>query len=317
MKKLILIILAILLNLNIAFSAPGPWGIAINKGTQQCTAYWPGDEFVSYELPTGWSGYFPDQYVEFKTNKGKVCFVERYGEDSWNNCCNQLQINNLKFKVENKVLVDRTEKAEICNYDNGSHILQPDSLRNVCKSITTEDVQRIETCNYTEKSLVISEDEATGCYVEYETSFVDVKLIRKKENNVINSLSIGRTPKPGECPNIPNQTDNNITFERVAYGLDPLLYDSYQFKPHQFIIVDIAPTIYDSNFCEFESGDTEKCCNQLGYAFLAEDITQKKQNPFTQQQSIFEIGTIIITAIIIISILVGLFYLIKKSKKTA
>lgn len=37
--------------------APAPYYLAINYATRQCGEYWPGDEYVNYELPTGWTSY--------------------------------------------------------------------------------------------------------------------------------------------------------------------------------------------------------------------------------------------------------------------
>jgi hypothetical protein len=84
MKKLIaLVIFAVIL-------APAPWGIAINTQTQQCAAFWGGDEYAVYQLPEGWQDYYPDKDDLIHTPIG-TCTWE---EDDWDGraekCCVEL-----------------------------------------------------------------------------------------------------------------------------------------------------------------------------------------------------------------------------------
>lgn len=46
-----------LLLIASASPAPLPHYLAINYATKQCGEYWPGDEYVNYDLPTGWTAY--------------------------------------------------------------------------------------------------------------------------------------------------------------------------------------------------------------------------------------------------------------------
>lgn len=39
---------------KIAFCAPAPSVLVVNHSAKQCAMYWSGDEFVYYELPSGW-----------------------------------------------------------------------------------------------------------------------------------------------------------------------------------------------------------------------------------------------------------------------
>ncbi len=41
-------------------AAPATEGIAINEQTKECAGYWGGDEFIQYQLPSGWKSYYPD-----------------------------------------------------------------------------------------------------------------------------------------------------------------------------------------------------------------------------------------------------------------
>jgi hypothetical protein len=84
MKKILtLIIFAVVL-------APAPWGIAINTQTQQCAAFWGGDEYVAYQLPEGWQDYYPDSDDIIHTPAGS-CHWDRYNrEQRAEKCCTEL-----------------------------------------------------------------------------------------------------------------------------------------------------------------------------------------------------------------------------------
>jgi len=64
--------------------SPGPWGIALNHDTKQCTDYWTGDEYAYYRLPEGWVDYYPeDGFIETKYG---TCTYKGSAEA----CCQQL-----------------------------------------------------------------------------------------------------------------------------------------------------------------------------------------------------------------------------------
>jgi hypothetical protein len=84
MKKLLtLIIFAVIL-------APAPWGIAINTQTQQCAAYWGGDEYVSYPLPDGWLAYYPNNNNIIQTPTGECHWDRDNRAERAEKCCVEL-----------------------------------------------------------------------------------------------------------------------------------------------------------------------------------------------------------------------------------
>lgn len=82
--------------ISIISSAPSPWGIAINPETEQCTAFWPGDEFSRCSLPEGWNYHSPSEYINnthiIKTEFGNCNFTKGLEEK----CCNQLNLEYIK-----------------------------------------------------------------------------------------------------------------------------------------------------------------------------------------------------------------------------
>ena len=96
MKKIILFLISILIFvslIDVAFSAPMSWGVALNHETKECAGYWGGDEFTSYVLPDGWKEYYPDYSKYEETGKLVIeteigdCDFSKGNEDE---CCNQL-----------------------------------------------------------------------------------------------------------------------------------------------------------------------------------------------------------------------------------
>jgi len=73
-----------------ATAAPGPWGIAINAATHECGGYWAGDEDVHYDLPAGFTAYYPThdgtERPPIQTPFGS-CAFDRIHEET---CCQQL-----------------------------------------------------------------------------------------------------------------------------------------------------------------------------------------------------------------------------------
>ncbi len=55
--KVVVFATASLLIIAATSPAPAPYYLAINYATKQCGEYWPGDEYVNYVLPAGWTTY--------------------------------------------------------------------------------------------------------------------------------------------------------------------------------------------------------------------------------------------------------------------
>ena len=90
MKKayyLTVVIVAFSISIVTVYSAPAPWGLALNHETKECAGYWAGDEFSYYELPDGWEAYYPslpNNSIEIETGQCNFRYREYEG------CCNQL-----------------------------------------------------------------------------------------------------------------------------------------------------------------------------------------------------------------------------------
>lgn len=90
-KRVLLAIISLLLIASTSF-APLPEYLAINYETKQCGRYWPGDEFVNYDLPSGWNSYAyqsSDGYVSVETAIG-TCKVPTMQTSLAQACCTQL-----------------------------------------------------------------------------------------------------------------------------------------------------------------------------------------------------------------------------------
>jgi hypothetical protein len=107
MKRGILLFLFVtifLLNISLFSAAPLPWGIAINSETNECAGYWGGDENIQYDLPEGWTSYYPEYEEETKDG---IC-IEGVG-----NCTGKFQckINELpeSFCWDSKELCENVD----------------------------------------------------------------------------------------------------------------------------------------------------------------------------------------------------------------
>jgi len=90
MKKVILLTLALfLISITLVKAAPAMWGLALNPETKECAGYWLGDEFKQYDLPIGWSSYYPNYEKGniIETDFGNCTFVI---ENDMGDCCKQL-----------------------------------------------------------------------------------------------------------------------------------------------------------------------------------------------------------------------------------
>lgn len=90
-----LMFLSLLIKITV-YASPGPEGIAINSETKQCSDYWPGDEFVEYTLPEGWTAYYDDMFFSLTTAYGR-CYVKE--GDDYSECCKQLNLKTVDYKT--------------------------------------------------------------------------------------------------------------------------------------------------------------------------------------------------------------------------
>ncbi len=74
------------LFLSGVYSAPAPWGIALNNLTNECMGFWAGDEFSHFSLPEGWTAVY-----SFSEEWGALARPEECGELQTEvgiqNCC--------------------------------------------------------------------------------------------------------------------------------------------------------------------------------------------------------------------------------------
>ena len=80
---------------SLAYAAPLPWGIAVKSETKECAGYWPGDEYVAYALPEGWSAYFPGENDIISTEFGNCEFRKWAGDEAGEEekCCKALGLS--------------------------------------------------------------------------------------------------------------------------------------------------------------------------------------------------------------------------------
>ncbi len=103
MKKIVSVLYILLLFIfliNIVYSEPLPWGIAINDKTKECAGYWGGDEFVNYKLPSGWKDYYP-------TEEGIVTPYGKCGSsrEEAEKCCKELGLTFVSNNIGKGVMV--------------------------------------------------------------------------------------------------------------------------------------------------------------------------------------------------------------------
>lgn len=256
---------------NNIFAAPMPQGIAINKNTNQCSSFWGGDEYVGYELPSGWTSYNPRYYLEWNL-ESSLCYTEE--GDSWGLCCKQIGIPGPTPNLE-KIVTDSQVPGEICHYASGEHILSSDSDRRVCTSVTTETIKLTESCEYEQNSLVFADDRSL-CYPKY-VARVRVQKTYKNPKGGSVSLITGRSAKQGECPDQPILTEEQKNVSRTAYTPSSIFV-----QQRSYIVVEDNSYVVNGKYCDLSYGD-EACCKQLGYSYV-EDIKGLKKvvinNPY-------------------------------------
>jgi hypothetical protein len=89
------IILFIILCSPIVKSAPMPRQVAINEKTNQCGAFWGGDEFNEYKLKQGWQAFYPKIKFEIVTDYGNCTLLENSDASE---CCKQLGLSYINYK---------------------------------------------------------------------------------------------------------------------------------------------------------------------------------------------------------------------------
>ena len=103
---------------NFLSASPSPWGIAINSETQECAAYWGGDEYVRYDLYEGWIEYYPRYYEDsegiIETPFGN-CTFQRNNEVQ---CCNELGLTYIS-----ELPLDKKRTNNILRFSNMHPVL--------------------------------------------------------------------------------------------------------------------------------------------------------------------------------------------------
>jgi hypothetical protein len=130
----LIIVSFVVFGISFAKAAPGPWGIALNTETKECAGFWPGDEFVAYNLPDGWKAYFPKYDPEsgetsLETEIGN-CDFKRKGDEE--KCCQQLGYKYISDNIgagQKTILRDREEfKKELTQKRKTSYLIPIISL---------------------------------------------------------------------------------------------------------------------------------------------------------------------------------------------
>ncbi len=122
-KKFILSIASLFLIASIFF-APLPWSIALNHETKECAGYWGGDEFVTYEIPSGWKEFefqYSEDFIVAETDIG-TCQVAKDGisADLEKTCCSQLGYTYVSENIGIRRITsfNLTSQAEMEKYAN-------------------------------------------------------------------------------------------------------------------------------------------------------------------------------------------------------
>ena len=92
MKSLLLLTILFSFSIvaNMVYSSPAPQRLALNHETKECAMYWAGDEFVNYDLPSGWKSYNIDYTTDIvKTEIGDCNLSIRSDIPGFEECCNQ------------------------------------------------------------------------------------------------------------------------------------------------------------------------------------------------------------------------------------
>lgn len=121
MRKFVIIVTAVVFtallvgNPSEISAAPAPWGIAINENTEECAAYWGGDEFNAYALPEDWTDYYPDFTEDQPTIETPVGTCNWY-EDTEEECCEEIGYKYVSDNIgEGGTISDTPDNY---NYDN-------------------------------------------------------------------------------------------------------------------------------------------------------------------------------------------------------
>ncbi len=68
--------------------APAPPSLALNPQTNECGAYWGGDEWTYYKLPDGWKIYYPQD--DLITTDAGSCPRQGNWDAAVESCCRKL-----------------------------------------------------------------------------------------------------------------------------------------------------------------------------------------------------------------------------------
>ncbi len=130
-KRFVVTIASLFLIASTVF-APLPRGIALNYETKQCAGYWGGDEYVTYELPSGWT-YFEFQYsddaVSVNTDIGscKAHQIQTTYAAQAKDCCTQLGYTFVSENIGIRKITsfNLTEQARMEEVNNQGELTIP------------------------------------------------------------------------------------------------------------------------------------------------------------------------------------------------
>lgn len=124
MRKLVFFTILVSTSLIAStYFAPMPWEFALNYEKKQCAGFWGGDEFVTFELPSGWVSFewqYSDDFYFVNTDIG-TCHVPTEGEGDVSDeeaCCKQLGYSFLSDNIGVKIITpfNLTAQAEVLEY---------------------------------------------------------------------------------------------------------------------------------------------------------------------------------------------------------
>src|SRR3989338_1262615 len=277
MRKSILILFFLIISLPYAISAPAPDGIAINPETRQCTRFWPGDEFHSYQLPEGWRFYSGGSHFSINTSKGQCVIPMSQSRtldfiSSISDCCQELGM---------EYIPNPTINTKEYYFGNNDH---PTDYRILIFKNNT-----YYSCSNTNLGIAISTQE-NRCYPTYRTSpnypnhtYHYIESTEKKQD----ALAFTK--------DVEIAYDLFVCNDQLPPSLQSTFFpDSY--NPDRKIVTEFGT-------CESNDYDYEKCCQQLGLDYVKEPIGNEKTTSIGYQMIFLTLAPLIFFLLVIGAIL--------------
>lgn len=99
---------------TLAQSEPAPWGIIVRES--ECSAFWAGDECVSFKVPDGWKALYAHQFKDGVISLGKKkCsnLKKKKTNVRWEqSCCEQLGLKYITLDIEAHPINSDLEQCE-------------------------------------------------------------------------------------------------------------------------------------------------------------------------------------------------------------